>query len=268
MINTLGYSTMRRNIASARTGRYSVPVKSFVLMVLLSMPAAAEWPRLVINQGKTVDHPGAHPLKYFTEFPWRQNNGEPCSPCSSDDRAWAKANKARVQLILVGRVRRFNVHDLFYYLGDDPKPAMKSILVQTGSDAFQEIYHDQPSEGQPNASFLVKAGNDTLLCVADNVYRWDAEEECFWFGTDGIVRLDFGPVWKAAQKAIPSSRRIWEYNLKATTSFDNLTIPVGIRYDESSRCCDRGVVNVRFKLDRGRVVVVRTSFDPDAEYEW
>jgi hypothetical protein len=94
------------------------------------------------------------------------------------------------------------------------------------------------------------------------------EEHCFWFGADGLVMLDFTPVWRAAQKAIPAGRRIWEYNVKATTSFEMLTIPVGIRYDESNRCCDKGVVNVRFGLDRGRVVVVRTSFDPDADYEW
>src|SRR5437588_605411 len=145
-------------------------------MVLLSVPAAAEWPRLVIDyQGDRVDHPVAHPLKYFTECPWRENNGEPCSPSSSDDKIFVKAIKARVELISVGRVRNFDVHDLFYYSKDNPKPGMKSILVQTGLDAFQEIYHDESNEGDPNPSFLVKAGSDTLLCVSDNVYRWDVE---------------------------------------------------------------------------------------------
>jgi len=160
------------------------------------------------------------------------------------------------------------VSDIFYYFDDDPRPRTKSILVQTGSDSHHEIYHDQPNEGQPNPSFLVKAGKDSLICVVDNVYRWDAEEECFWFEASGVVRLNFSPVWKAAQHAIPAGRRIWEYGLKAKTSFQTMTIPVGIRGDEDSRCCTRGVVNVHFKLDRGRVVVLRTRFDADADYEW
>jgi hypothetical protein len=255
-------------IASASTRRYSVGVKSLLLISLLAMPATAEWPRLVINQGMRVDHPGTHPLKYFTEFPWRQSNGEPCSPCSPKDMDWARANKARVELKLVGRVHGFDVHDLFYSLGDDPRPGLKSILVQTGLDAFQEIYHDEPNEGRPNPSFLAKASNDTLLCVADYVYRWDAEEECFWFGADGIVRLDFTPIWRAAQNAVPAGRSIWEYGLKAKETFDAMTLAVGIRYKESNRCCDLGVVSVRFELNQGRVIVIGTEFDPDAEYKW
>jgi hypothetical protein len=182
--------------------------------------------------------------------------------------AWARETKRRVELRLVGKIRWFAVYDLFYYAGDEPAAGLKSILVQTGPDAYQEIYYDVPTEGHPNPSFLVTHGRDTLLCVADNVYKWDAEEECFWFATDGIVRLDFSPVWRAAQKAIPAGRRVWEYNLKARSSFTRMTIPVGIRYEQSSRCCDTGVVSVRFRIERGRVIVTHTDYDADAEYEW
>ena len=47
-----------------------------------------------------------------------------------------------------------------------------------------------------------------------------------------------------------------------------MAIPVGVRYEESSRCCDTGVVSVRFRIDRGRVIITRADYDPDAEYEW
>jgi hypothetical protein len=180
--------------------------------------------------------------------------------------ASVRESKRRVELRSVGKIHGFAVYDLFYFKGDDSVPGLKSILVQTGPDAYQEIYHDVPTEGRPNPSFSVTGGRDTLLCVADN--RWDAEEECFWFATDRIVRLDFSPVWRAAQKAIPARRRVWEYNLRARTSFPLMTIPVGIRYEESSRCCDTGVVSVHFRIDRGRVIVTRTEYNPDAEYEW
>ena len=47
-----------------------------------------------------------------------------------------------------------------------------------------------------------------------------------------------------------------------------MTLPVGIRYEDTGRCCDHGVVSVRFKLDHGRVRVIGAKFDPEAEYEW
>jgi hypothetical protein len=48
------------------------------------------------------------------------------------------------------------------------------------------------------------------------------------------------------------------------TTFPEFVLPVGLRYEESGRCCDYGVVNVQFRLDRGRIVVTKATFDPDA----
>ena len=93
-------------------------------------------------------------------------------------------------------------------------------------------------------------------------------EECFWFNPDGVVKLDFAPVWQAAQNAIPAGRRIWEYNLHAEAGFPSQTIAVGIREDVKNRCCDTGVVIVKFRVDHGRVVVVQVDFDPEAKYQW
>ncbi len=240
-------------------------------MVWFALAANADWPRLVITpKGADLDTPGAQSLKYFTEYPLlRDESGDFCYLCKPEERlARAKEEKSRADLKLVGRIGRFSAYDIFYYFGDDQEPAWKSIVVQTRPNSYQEIYHDQPSEGQPNPSFLVHASKEPLLCVVDNVYRWDAQEECFWFAVDGVVRIDFTPIWKAAQKAAPAGRRVWECGLKAKTTFENMTLPVGIRYEENSRCCDKGVVNVRFKLDHGRVIVINAKFDPDASYDW
>jgi hypothetical protein len=248
-----------------------VRVKPLLLAVLIAGPALAEWPRLVITAKENrVDKPEAHTLAYFTEYPWlRDENGDFCYLCTEPQRrAKAKEEKARAEVRQVEELNHSTVFDVFYYFGEDTRPAWKSTIVQTGPDLYREIYHDQPNEGQPNPSFLVKAGNEALLCVRDNVYRSDAEEDCFWFATSGVVRLDFTPVWKAAQLAAPAGRRAWEYGLKAKTSFQNLTVPVGIRSQDTNKCCGRGVVNVRIKLDRGRVVVIGTDFDANAEYEW
>jgi hypothetical protein len=248
-----------------------VRVKPLLLALLMAAPSVAEWPRFVITpKGDRVDKPEAHDLKYFTEHPsLRDESGDFCYLCTEEQRlAEAKKDKAKAEVRKIGKLSRFTAFDVFHYFGEDPRPAWKSIIVQTGSDLYQEIYHDQPHEGQPNPSFIVKAGKELLLCVADNVYKWDAEEDCFWLGTKGVVRLDFSPVWKSAQRATPAGRRVWEHGLRAKTTFNNLTLPVGIRHEESSRCCDRGVVNVKFKLDHGRVVVVGAEFDSNTEYEW
>src|SRR5437867_9892989 len=112
------------------------------------------------------------------------------------------------------------------------------------------------------------AAYETLLGLVDNVYRWDNEEEYFWFGADGIVRLNFAPVWEAAQRVLPKDRLIWNHDLNGRVNFPSLTISVGLRFPQTNRCCDVGVIKVKFKLDRGRVLVTGTSFDQDAKYEW
>ncbi|MBI2686478.1 MAG: hypothetical protein HYX27_09200 [Acidobacteria bacterium] len=198
-------------------------MKPLLLVVLMAAPSFAGWPRSVITpKGDRVDKPKAHDLEYFTAYPsLRDEDGGFCYLCAEEKRLEeAKKEKARAEVRRIGKLSGFTAFDVFYYFGEDPRPAWKSIIVQTGPDLYQEIYHDQPNEGQPNPSFIVKAGNAALLCVADNVYRWDAEEDCFWFGPTGVVRLDFSPVWKAAQRAAPAGRRVWEYGLKGKTTFE------------------------------------------------
>jgi hypothetical protein len=235
--------------------------------MLLALPATAEWPRLVSTpKNRWVDAPKPHPLAYFTQYPsLRDEAGDFCYLCTAEKRlAEAKKTKARAKIRLIGTLNGFPVYDVFYYFGSDEKPDWKSIVVKTGRDSYREIYHDQPTQGLVNPSFLVKAGPDTLLGLIDDLYRWDEVEEYFWFEADGIIRLNFEPVWQAAKKAIPPDRSIWASHLSGPSNFPGLTISVGITYPDNYRCCAKGVVKVKFKLDRGQVVVMGTSFDPDA----
>ena len=239
------------------------------LMVSFAFAADAEWPRLVITPKQTiVDAPGAQPLRYFTKYP-RDESGDFCFRCNAAERlARARAEKARANVKVVGRIGRFKIYDIFYYFGDEQTPAWKSIVIGTSPTAYQEIYHDQPLEGQPNPSFLVHAGDLPLLCVADNFYKLGVEEDCFWFDSGGVKRIDFAPILRAAQEAAPEGRTVWIHRLKAKRTFENMTLSLGILTQEWKQCCDRGIVNVRFKLDHGRVIVINTAFDPNADYDW
>jgi hypothetical protein len=229
----------------------------------------AAWERLVITpKGNQVDAPEPHPLAYFTQYPsLLDESGDFCYLCTPERRfVEAKKIKSRTAVKLIGTVNGFAAYDVFYYFNDHDRPDWKSILVQTGPRSYREIYHDQPSEGYGNPSFLLKAGRETLLGVVDNVYRWDNQEEYFWFGADGVVRLNFAPVWEAAQKIAPKGREIWGHDLNGPVNFPTLTISVGLRFSSNGHCCDVGVIQVKFKLDRGRVLVTGTNFDQDAKY--
>jgi len=247
-----------------------VGVKTLLLALLLALPAAAQWQRLVITQKDLwTDRPEPHALDYFTKYPLlRDESGDFCYLCSSEKRLEeARKAKARAEVRVVGKLNGNTAYDVFYYFEDEQKPAWKSIIIQTGPDSYREIYHDQPNEGEPVPSFIVSAGNDPLVCVLDNVYRLDAEDDCFWPEANGIVRLDFKPAWDAAQRVVPSGSKVWPYGIRAKSTFEQFVLKVRIISQGIHRCCDlRGLADVRFKLERGRVVVLQATFDPDGEY--
>lgn len=246
-----------------------MPVKALLLGIAVLAPAFAEWPRLVIyEKGIRIDQPESQPLVAFTDFPWRRSDGDVCYPCAPQDLERAKSQKAHTDLRSLGIVNGLQVYDLLYYRRDEPEVAMKSILVQTAPNVYHEIYHDEPNEGKVNPSFIVTAGNDQLVCVLDNVYRWDGEDDCFLPEANGVVRLDFKPAWDAAQRVFPSGRKVWAHGIAAKSTFERMVLRVGMPTEGRNSCCGRGVANVRFRLERGRVVVIDATFDANAEYHW
>ena len=245
-------------------------MKSLGLILLLTLPAAAQWPRMVFGpKGGGVDNPPPHSLKYFTEYPrLRDESRYFCPRCTPEQRlAEAKQEKAQTDLRLVAMLGEISVYDLFYYFGGNVEPEWKSLLVRTGPDEYREIYHDQPTSGKVENSFMIEAGESTLVGVVDEVHKQEEQEHYFLIDQRGVIRLDFGPVWDAAQKLVPDVE-VMRGHVNGRRNFPAMAIPVGLIDPERNRCCGKGVVTVAIKLDRGRVVVIGTKYDRDAEYPW
>jgi hypothetical protein len=234
-------------------------------------------------KGARVDTPGYKPLEHFTNYPLlRDESGDFCYLCKPDQRiAAAKKQSVRAEVRRLGTINGFAVYDIFYYFGDNETPGWKSLVVRTGPNAYQEIYHDQPTQGHVNPSFEVRAGSTILVGVLDEVYRADEVREYFWLEPAGVVRVDFMPAVQAAQRVIPGvevaretgpvagrgpraearGRRIYS---QLDIDFGAMTILV--RTISDLRCCDKGVAKLRFRLDRGRVTITGAEFDPEADF--
>jgi len=242
-----------------------------LLVVVLAAIGQAAWPRLVISRGgpDKVDRPPAHSWEYFTRYPMlRDEEGSFCVGCSPEKRlAAAKKSHMTTEWSLVGTVRGLPVYDLFYRYGDDrelDQRDWKSVLVQVGPDLYQEIYHDQPTEGSAQPSFLITVSGATLLGVSDNGYKRDGEEHYFWFDPDGVSEVNFEALWDAATEAIPEDRYLDTYVLYSY--LPRGFVPFRLLMQEEDRCCGKGIVTVRFRLEKGQVVVTGTEFDPNAEH--
>jgi hypothetical protein len=146
----------------------------FLLLLAGAIPLSAARERVVMT-GKFdfVDKPGTHSLSYFTKYPGlRDVDGDFCLGCSPEKKlAAAKAQKARTEVKLVGTIQGLAIYDVLYFFDDEPEPQWKSILVRTGPNRYREIWHYQKIQGGIWPSFLVKAGNQTLLGLDDHCYR-------------------------------------------------------------------------------------------------
>jgi hypothetical protein len=170
---------------------------------------------------------------------------------------------------LVGTLQAFEIYDLFYRFECEGCVDWKSILVKTGPDEYREIYHLQPTQvdSHADASFIVNVGEDKLLGTRYNVggnkgiYR----DDHYWFDKTGPVLVDFAPVRAAARSALPVGKSLWGGGDEngprtlASAMFKFWALDKG-----DWLCCGGGAVEVKFKLDRGRVIVTGTNYYPDA----
>ena len=168
---------------------------------------------------------------------------------------------------LVGTVRGFAVYDVLYFFGDDEKASWKSILVRTQPGQYREIWHYQLNEGEIWPSYLVKVGQETLFGLEDDCYKQDTIQQYYWFGADSPVRVDLNPIWEAAKKAVPKDTAVWG-GYDGRVDFPAGRMQVGLITEPDWHCCNRGTVDVEFKLRSGNPVVTKTSFNPEAEFKW
>jgi hypothetical protein len=100
-------------------------MRLILLIALVTIPAAAEWQRHVLTpKGERLDSPPPHPLSYFTQYPsLRDEDHDFCYLCSAEKSlAAAKQRKDQAEVKLVGRVREFEVYDVFYFFDEKAEP--------------------------------------------------------------------------------------------------------------------------------------------------
>jgi len=226
------------------------------------------WKRYVTTpKGAWFDSPAPQPLAHFTRYPALLDmSGDFCYLCSPEKKlSTAKATKEpKAEVHEVGSIGGWTIYDVFYRFQSEGAIDWKSILVRTGPDEYREIYHDEPAEGKPNPSFLIKIGEETVVGVRDNAYRMDLLEEYWCFDAGAPLQLSFKPVWKAARSAIPADSLIIE-NPNGPGNFPNLAISAPVLAPRGAPCCEiLGAVRVAFTMERCAISVSGVEFRPGA----
>jgi hypothetical protein len=262
--------TLSRKCVRMREVRYSAFAALLWALLLTAQPRTdraqpGPWKRYVTTpKGAWFDTPIPHSLAYFTRYPAiLDESGDFCYRCSPQKKmAMAMAAKEpKAEVHVVGKINGLTIHDVFYRFQSESAIDWKSILVHTGPDSYREIYHDEPNEGKPNPSFLVKVGEEAVLGVSDNQYRMDEVVEFWCFGADGPLQLDFKPAWEAAREVIPADQFIVE---RPAGDFPNRIVSVPTLFRGSGGpCCEvRGLLKVKFKMQQCRITVTGTDFVP------
>jgi hypothetical protein len=222
------------------------------------------WQRYVITpKGERVDSPAPHPLAHFTRYPALLNeSGDFCYLCPPQKRiSMAMAAKEpRAEVHVVGKISGFTIYDVFYRFQSEGEIDWKSVVVRTGTDRYREIFHNEPTEGRPNASFFAKLGDQMLLGVQDNQYRMDTVEEYWCFADSKAFRIDFAPIWNAARKITPANQFFIERPGLRLNS-PNLVISLPTLIGGGSPCCEiGGVVLVTPRLQNCVVQAEKVEF--------
>lgn len=249
-------------------------MKSLILWVFIAASApAALWQRHIQSlKGDSFDTPQPHPLAYFTRDPFlRDDADEFCNDCTPRGKASVHLwHKFKTEVRKVGTLSGFGIYDLFYRFDEHvgtKEIDWKSIVVEVSPGQFREIYHLQPIAALIEPSFFVKAGSGEILGTRDlipgtgnNYY-----EDYFWLSPLGATRINIEAIGEAVQSVLPSDYGVWKGGglVIAKLSYH---MPVWKKGD--SNCCPTGgAVDVKFRLDGGRVVVTSKNFDPTAKPE-
>jgi len=246
------------------------------LIFLMAFPAigsAGAWQRHVMTaKDDRFDTPQSHPLAYFTQCPMlREEDGDFCYLCSPEKRlAEAKKHSMPTELKLVGTIKGFAIYDLFVRFEAGGGLAWKSILVKTGKDRYREIYHCEPTQidAYAGSSFLVSVGGEQLLGAVYMIggNKGSYSDDYYWFDRGGAHWVDFSGVRKAARAVLPGGKTLWgggDENGPRTMAKGMFKFRVQDSGDWL--CCSPGAVIVKFRIDRGRVVITDATFDPRTE---
>jgi hypothetical protein len=227
-------------------------------------PSDASWQRYAYTaKGYYSDIAPAHFRSYFLVHPCLRGDPEGGLIKCPAQKAPSEAFNARTELLEVGKIGDFSVFDLNYYFADQDHPrdapGMRSVLIQTGPDQFQEILAIEAFGEMPlgvGASAIFQAGSGQILraITRESGYREPPFEIYFALFDEGAVQLDFDGLPYAAQSAIPDGKgKIWP--LSAKFDFPSLTWTVGVKGEGENVTCCQGSVTVAFRIERTETVV-------------
>ncbi len=247
--------------------------KLILVWLLAATLEGAAWQRHVLSgKGEFRDSPAPEPLAYFTRDPFMRDDGDQfCTACTPQDKATLHAqHKFKTELTKVGDLRGFAIYDLFYFFDDDIATRQidwKSILVKVAPGRFREIYHLQPTQAIVRPSFLLKVGDRQILATRDQIPGTGNNfyEDYFWFDRDGPVRIDIDVIPKVLKAILPAGSGVWK---GGGLHMKTLTYRMPVWKENDGNCCPTGGrVELKFRLDDGRLVVTGKHFDPHAKPE-
>jgi len=175
-----------------------------------------------LETGIGSDPPNAmapHPIRFFQPHPCLRQNREDrigqCSAASPEDRQ--KWLAARSKLREVGQIGEYKVFELDYLeAGYNSPTQIRTALVGRSLDALYEIWGRDSTNNSLGGALPVKivmAGGTQPLIETNfsdggmYVYNY---QSFFWLGPRGPRLVDFAPVGKAAQKAIPKTEALYD----------------------------------------------------------
>jgi hypothetical protein len=242
----------------------------FLALFLAATSLGSAWERHVITpKGDSFDQPAAHPLSYFTRNPsLRDEDDNSCADCSAKGKAAVRAqHKFHTDLKKVGVLRGFAIYDLLYSFDDHATTGevdWKSILVEISPGQFREIYHLQPTQAQIQPSYLLNAGSEQLLATHDLIPGTGSYyyEDYWWFGPEGPVRINIEYVGEVLKSFLPEEDAVWK---GGGLDMEKLEFHNFVWKKGDSNCCPTGgKVDLGFRLEKGRLVLVKKHFDPAA----
>lgn len=228
-------------------------------------PARA-WQREVQGQDFT-DLSLPHPLNYFTDDPFlRDDERDFCTDCTARGKSLVrKQHRFKTELTKVGDIHQFAVYDLFYYFDkgiETGRADWKSILVRIPSGLLYEIYHLQAMGMEIGPSYFMNAGSTEILATSTpwgGTGNW-SYESYWWFDKDGPVKINTDTAEAAALQIIPAGSEIEN---GGGLDMEHLTFESAVWKKEDAHCCPTGgSVEIKFKLDKGLLVVTDKRFTP------
>ncbi|MGA8030656.1 MAG: hypothetical protein WB992_26225 [Bryobacteraceae bacterium] len=241
--------------------------KLLLIAVFTGTLSIAAWQRDVFSgKGEFLDKPAPHALAYFTRDPFLRDDGDDfCADCTPGGKAAVHVHhKFKTELKKVGVLQGFAIYDLFYYFDEQVESGeigWKSILVSVSPGLFREIYHLQPTQAQIGPAFFLTAGTTELLGTRDlipgtgnNYY-----EDYWWFGSEGPIRINIELIGEVLKSLLPVGYGVWK---GGGLDMKSLTFQSPVWKNSDANCCPSGgIVHLKFRLDRGHLIVTEKYFD-------